>query len=33
LAPRDLYRVETPEGRRYWLAHQNRDWWLWGVFG
>jgi protein ImuB len=32
---RDYYRVETSEGRRYWLFRRRRDgrWFLHGLFG
>ena len=31
--PRDHYRAETGDGRRYWLVRQGGRWWLYGLFG
>ncbi len=33
VTPRDHYRVETGDGRRYWLARQAGRWSLHGLFG
>ncbi len=31
--PRDYFRIEDPEGRRYWIYHAAGRWYLQGLFG